>query len=120
MATPEDLSRLNAHLRPLAGVIHGTAVAVGGAWIAAVLDVRYTDHDGGFYSKIRVERADGSMGVALLPVEGTLELISLGQARPTGQDRWYGLVLRVTAEGACETTFNYDPGCADDASFFDS
>jgi hypothetical protein len=120
MATPEDLSRLNAHLRPLAGVVHAAAVADGGPWVAAVLDARYTDGDGGFIHKTRVERADGSTGGPSLPVEGSLELIALGQARPTGQDRWHGLVLRVTPEGACEVRFNYDPACAEDGGFFES
>lgn len=120
MATPDDLSQLNAHLRPLAEVIHGVAAAEGRPWVTAVLDVRYTDRDGGFIYKIRVERADGSTGGPSLPVEGSLELIALGQVRPMGQDRWHGLVLRVTAEGTCEVQFDYDPSCADDTEFFAS
>jgi hypothetical protein len=119
MATSEDLLRLNVHLRPLAGVIHAAAVAEGQPWVAAVLDARF-DGAGGFIDKIRVERADGSTGAPTLPVEGTLALIALGQDRPTGTDRWHGLILRVTAEGECEMRFNYDPACADDAEFFAS
>jgi hypothetical protein len=120
MATPEDLSQLNAHLRPLAGVVHAAAVAEGGPWVAVVLDARFDDRDGSILHKIRVERADGSIGSVSLSVEGTRQLIALGQARPTGPDRWHGLVLRVTAEGECEVRFNYDPACAEDDSFYES
>jgi hypothetical protein len=120
MATPEDLSRLNAHLRPLAGVVHAAMAAGGAPWIAAVLDARFTDGDGGFIYKIRVEGPDGPGGPVTLPAAGSLELISLGQARPGGADRWHGLVLRVTAEGVCEVRLNYDPACAENPEFFAS
>jgi len=120
MAMPDDLSRLDAHLRPLAGVVHAAAAADGGPWVAAVLDARFSDRDGSFIDKVRLERPDGAIGSVFLPVEGTLELIALGQARPSGPDRWHGLVLRVTAEGACEVRLNYDPDCAEDGGFVDS
>jgi hypothetical protein len=120
MATPEDLSQLGDHLRPLAGLIHAAAVGEGGPWVVAVLDVRFTDHDGGFIDKIRVERPDGSTGCPSLPVEAVHRLIALGQERPAGPDRWHGLILQVTAEGACEVRLNYDPACAEDRGFFAS
>jgi hypothetical protein len=120
MATPEDLSRLNAHLRPLAGIIHAAAASADGSWVAAVLDARFSDLDGSFIHKVRVERADGSIGSVSLPTAAILELIALGQARPAGLDRWHGLVLRVTAEGACEVRLNYDPACAEDSGFYES
>jgi hypothetical protein len=118
MATLEDLSRFDAHLRPLASVVR--AAAGGSPWVAAVLDARFPDRDGSFIDKVRVERADGSEGAISLPVEGTLQLIALGQARPTGPDRWHGLILRVMAEGACEARLNNDPACAEDDGFFKS
>jgi hypothetical protein len=120
MATLEDLSRLDTDLRPLAGVVQAAAATGGTAWVVAVLDARFSDRDGSFIYKIRVERADGSEGSVSLPVEGTIRLIALGQARPTGPDRWHGLLLRVTAEGACEIRLNYDPACAEDDDFFKS
>src|SRR5262245_21408947 len=112
MATPEELARQDAHLQPLAGVIHAAADEIGGQWAAVVLDARFCEEDGSISHKVRVERTDGSLASVTLPVAGTIQLIELGQARPTGQDRWHGLVLRVTAEGACEARFNYNPGCA--------
>lgn len=119
MATLDDASRLSDHLPPLASLIH-TAAGDGGPWVAAVLDVRFTDYDGGFIDKVRVEQADGSTGCPSLPVAAVHRLIALGQERPAGSDRWYGLVLRVTAEGACEVRLNYDSACAADGSFFES
>src|SRR5262245_52584007 len=120
MATLEDASRLGDHLRPLAGLIHAAAAGDGGPWVAAVLDVRYMDHDGGFLDKVRVERADGSTGCPSVPVEAIHRLIALGQERPAGADRWHGLFLRVTAEGACEVRLNYDPACGKNPEFFAS
>lgn len=55
-----------------------------------------------------------------MPVEGVRHLISLRDERPSGKDRWYGLLLRVTAEGDCEVRINYDPDCAQDSSFYHS
>lgn len=120
MATSDDLLGLNAHLRPLAEVVRDAAKAHGSAWVAAVLDARFDDRDGSFIDKVRVERADGSTGCPSLPVTATLQLIALGQARPAGPDRWHGLVLRVTAAGACEVRLNYDPACAEDGGFHQS
>jgi hypothetical protein len=121
MATSEDLSRWDEHLRPLASIVHAAAQAesaVGTGWVAVVLDARFSDRDGSILDKIRVERADGTFVSVSLPVDGTLQLIALGQARASGADRWYGLLVRVTAEGACEVKFNYDPACVEDGSFF--
>jgi len=122
MAKAEDLSRLGAHLRTLAEVVHTAArVGAGGrSWAAVVLDTRFSDADGSFIDKVRVERTDGSIGSVSLPAEGVLELIGLGQSRPTGPDRWHGLVLRVTAEGTCEVRLNYEPACEDNGGFFES
>ena len=120
MATSEDLLRLNARLRPLAGIVHAAAGEVGDPWVALVLDARFSDSDGSIMHKIRGERSDDSLGSFSLPVAGTLQLIELGQARPTGPDRWHGLVLRVTAEGECEVRLNYDPACTEDRGFYES
>jgi len=121
MATPQDLAHLGAHLRPLASVIHAAATE-SGAWVAVVLDARfsYADQEGSFVDKVRVDRADGSQSSVSLPVEGVHRLVSLGNERPSGKDRWYGLLLRVTAEGECEVRLNYDPDCAQDSSFYES
>ena len=121
MATSADLLRLNDHLRPLAVIVRDAASnEVHGPWVAVVLDARFRDADGSILDKVRVERADGSLTSISLPVQGTLRLIEMGQARPTGPDRWHGLLLRVTAEGECEMQFNYDPACAEDATFYQS
>src|SRR5262245_54000687 len=120
MATTDDIWRLDAHLQPLAAIIHAAASEVSVPWVAVVLDARFSDADGSISNKVRVERGDGSLASVSLPAEGTLRLIELGQARPSGPDRWHGLVLRVTAAGECEMRFNYDPACADDPAFYAS
>ncbi|WP_143393553.1 hypothetical protein [Fimbriiglobus ruber] len=121
MATLEDAERQNSHLRSLAAVLFAAAESESSSsWIAAVLDARFSDQDGSIMDKVRVEKPDGSVGSISLPTEATLQLIALGDARPSGQDRWYGLLLRVTAEGACDVRFNYEPSCTDDESFYAS
>jgi hypothetical protein len=120
MTTLNDATNFSMHLQPLADVIRAAAVECGHPWIVAVLDVRYSDREKSFIDKIRVERTDGSVVSVNLSNDGTLRLISLGNARPTGSDRWYGLILRVTVEGTFEARLNYDPAYAEDQTFYDS
>jgi hypothetical protein len=122
MATSADLSRLNALLPGLARSVRDAARDKfgNGGWVAAVLDARFFEDSSGSVSKVRVELAGGGQGSLRLPAEGSVQLRQLNEARPEGDDRWYGLRLRVTAEGGCKTEFNYDPTCAEDESFFDA
>ena len=120
MATSDDISSLEPHLRPLAATIHAAAEASGQPWLAAVLDARYSDRDRSFIDKVRVERSDGTCDSISLPMEGTLKLIALGEARRNGSDRWYGLLLRIAVDGSCKMDLNYNQMCADDETFFES
>jgi hypothetical protein len=121
MATSGDLLRLNALLPGLARSVHGAARAKfgDGGWVAAVLDARFFE-DSSSMAKVRVELAGGGLGSVRLPAAGAVQLRQLNDARPEGDDRWYGLRLRVTAEGGCKTEFNYDPTCTEDENFLDA
>ncbi len=121
VATSDDLLRLQAHLLALARAVCGAAnakFAVSG-WVAVMLDARYFAEGGGQIAKVRVELQGGSVGSVKLPAEASQTLHELGDARAEGANRWYGLRLRVTAAGECETGFDYDPRCAEDEAFFD-
>ncbi|MDY3559790.1 hypothetical protein R5W23_000948, partial [Gemmata sp. JC673] len=122
MATSDDLFRLQVHLPGLAGAVYGAAEAkfAETGWVAAVLDARYFAEGGGQIAKVRVELAGGSVGSVKLPGEASQALRELGAARAESADRWYGLRLRVTAAGECETAFDYDARCAEDEAFFDA
>ena len=54
----------------------------------------YSDQDGSFIDKVRVERADGTVGSHSLPVEGTLQLIA-------GWGRIYGQLARTAGMDYC-------------------
>lgn len=121
MATSDDVFQLDAILPTLAQLVFQAATEkLQESWIAVVLDARYSAQDGSFIDKARVEQTDGAATGLSLPVEVVHQLIALGKARPTGPDRWYGILLRVTAEGACEINLNYDSACAEDPSFYAS
>ena len=121
MATSDDLLQLNSFLPDLARTIFGAARDTfgGSAWVAVVLDARFFEDDT-IMSKIRAELADGSFGSVKVPHEGSRLLRSLCSVRPDGKERWYGLRLRVTADGGCDTAFDYDPATVDDETFWDS
>jgi hypothetical protein len=122
MATSDELFRLQAHLPGLARVVYGVADTnfAETGWIAVVLECRYFAEGGGQIAKVRVELPGGSVGSVKLPREVSQVLRVLGETRAEGADRWYGLRLRVTAAGECETAFNYDARCTEDAAFFDT
>src|SRR5262249_45330188 len=123
MSTADELFRLSALLPELAHTLFAEVCSQFGEpgnWIAAILDVRYFPDNAGKLFKVLVELPRGELGQATLSVEGSLRLSDLGSARAEGKDRWYGLRLRVTADGDCETTFDYDPDCVGDKSFFNS
>jgi hypothetical protein len=123
MGTHDDVLRLNELLRPLAeGVLTVAKQTIKGGkrWTAVVLDVRYSANAKSFIDKTRVEYKDGTRSSVRLPAEVVMQLINLGNSRPQGKDRWYGMLLRVSPEGQCETQFNYDSHCAEDESFYDS
>ncbi len=122
MATSDDLFRLQAHLPGLARAIFAAADAQfpAGAWSAVVLNVRYFADGSGSLSKVRVELPGGGVESIKFPAEAAHTLRELGDARAEGKDRWYGLRLRVTGAGECETAFDDDPHCAEDDVFFDT
>jgi hypothetical protein len=116
----DDLIRLQEHLPELARTI---LVAVDGefaekGWASALLDARFFKEGSGQITKLRVELLDGAVGSVWLPPEASGLLSTLAGLRAKGADRWYGLRLRVTAKGECETSFDYDPQGAEDESFF--
>lgn len=119
--TADDLSHLDSTLKSLAATVHATALqAHENHWSVVVLDVRFSAHDKSFIDKVRVELSDGSLVSLLLPAVACHQLIELGQVRASDLDQWYGLLLRVTAAGACVSKLNYDPACAEDVKFFES
>lgn len=120
MATWNDVFRQDEALKPLAQAFYSAVRSTNGDWTAAILDVRFSTDEQGFIDKARVENRDGTLSSMKLPTEVVEHLNALFGARPTGEDRWYGVLIRVTAAGGCGVTFNYDPNCADDPSFFDS
>jgi hypothetical protein len=123
MATTDDVARLDAIIRPLAGMVYEAAANGSGGtegWSSVVLDVRYSTQVDSFIDKTRLELTDGRVVSLSLPVAATHHMIALGNARSTGKDRWYGFLLRITAAGICKGEFNYDPNCADDPSFYES
>ncbi|MGE3803602.1 MAG: hypothetical protein AB7K24_02900 [Gemmataceae bacterium] len=86
-------------------------------WRAIALDVRF-DHQGGFNYKIRAATASASPPITM-PASMTLLVLSLDALRrQLPQDQWHGFLLTVTADQQCEMTFNYDPNCADDPTFY--
>lgn len=120
MATSDDLFRLQAHLPGLARAIFGAADAqFATGWVTAALDARYFAEGCGWIAKIRVALPGGQTGSIKLRGEISQTLNDLGEARAEGKDRWYGIQMRVSATGECETNIDYDPRCAEDESFFD-
>jgi len=121
MATPGDVLRLQSHLHSLAGAIFQLAddEFAGKRWLAVVLDARCFAQGGGLIAKLRVELPNGTLGSVELTSAENRTLRHLADARAEGADRWYGLRLRVTAAGECDTTFDHNPQCADDETFFD-
>jgi hypothetical protein len=121
MATADDLLRVQPHLRSLAGAIVQLADEefVEQRWIAVVLDARCFAQGGGIIAKLRVELPDGTLGSVDIPSAENRTLRHLADARAEGADRWYGMRLRVTAADECDTSFDYNPNCADDETFFD-
>ena len=121
MATTGDLFRLNTILPELARQVLGVATDkfVGQKWRAVILDARYFADGSGILDKTRVELPDKTLGSVARTAEIGQLLRELGDLRPEGKDRWYGLLLRITVEGDCDTAFNYDPHCAEDDSFYD-
>jgi len=121
MATSNDLLRLSAVLPDLArSVYQATADKFNTqGWIDTRLDVRYFREGGGRIAKVRVVLADGGSGSLRLPAE-TLQLLhNLDSVRQENSDLWFGLLIRVTNSGECDTKFDYDPACADDDAFID-
>jgi hypothetical protein len=122
MATSDDVFRLQELLPDLAGAVYRAALAQCGetGWLAVILDARYSGDDPGPLSKVRVEMCDGSLESANLASEDQLLLLNLGEIRCMNTERWYGIWLRVTVGGECESTFNYDPNYAADDDFFET
>lgn len=120
MATSNDLFRLDAVLPDVARALHRAAGEqfTKGKWAEVALDIRFARGGGEFSHKIRVRMSNGELASASTPTDLALLLINLDAVRQACSDLWYGLVLRVTAAGECETKFNYDPACAEDKSFY--
>ena len=121
MATSDDLLRLDAHLPGLGRIVYEATASEypTDEWTATTLDARYSADGREIIDKIRVELHNGQIGSVSLPVAGTYALLALQQVRGEGSDCWYGIRLRITSEGECETTFDYNPQCAEDESFYD-
>ena len=122
MATTNDIFRINPIIHELARLLFAHVnreLSEENAWASTLLDARF-DEQGGFSSKIRVTRTNGEVVSLVTPTDTTLQLIELNGVRPAGIDRWYGFKLELTAAGACEVNFNYDPACANDPDFFTS
>jgi hypothetical protein len=123
MATAEDIARLNTAVRALAQLVFDAAQQAfpeSAQWSVVVLDVRYAADGRSFVDKTRVTLANGEVTGCQLAPEYALQLISLGDARPSGQDRWFGMRLEVTSTGKCTVQLDYDPTCADNSRFFES
>jgi hypothetical protein len=123
MATTGDLLRLNAVLRSLSQTVFDTTnqqFPDRNSWTTVVLDVRYSADGRSFIDKTRVTLPDGQVTGITLPSSCVLELIELGEARPAGEERWYGVLLRIDPDGSCNIKLNYDPACAEDTSFYES
>lgn len=123
MAIDSDALRLREFLGPLANSVLAAAKETlngEGPFVAVTLDVRYSADGKSFNNKCRVELADGTRISISLPLAVTMQLITLGDSRPQGKDCWYVLLLRVSAEGQCQTKLNYDADCEEDPDFYRS
>jgi hypothetical protein len=86
-------------------------------WQFAYLDIRSAP-DGSYRDvKLRVVQPDGiAHSVQTTNVMNQIEYqIFQSKFSPP----WYGLKLEVTREGNCKVTFNYDPQCCEDETFYD-
>ena len=122
MATSDDIFRIEPITHELSRLLFSHVqqqLPADTVWVRALLDVRF-EECGGFIMKLRVARTMGEALSLNVPTNISLQLIQLEGARPTGQDRWYGCKLEVTAAGACEVNFDYDPACSNDPHFFRS
>ena len=122
MATADDIFRLDPIIHRIAQLLFALTnqeLPEGRSWTTSLLDVRFED-SGAFGYKIRVTCKNADVVGLNMPTEITLQLIELGNARPKGQDHWYGFKLEVTSAGSCQVDLNYDPACANDPDFFAS
>jgi hypothetical protein len=123
-ATSDDALNMGAVVQGLASVIYPAAQQAFGTgteqWTAALLDVRFDDEKGSSVDQLRIEKPDGSLASFDMPPEAIQHLYTLGKVRPKGEDRWFGVLLRITSEGRCNAKLNYDSKCADDPAFYES
>jgi hypothetical protein len=122
MASADDIFRLDPIIHRIGELLFALTtqeLPKGRIWTTSLLDVRF-DESGGFSDKIRVTCKNAEVVSLSMPTELTLQLIELGNARPKGQDRWYGFKFEVTSAGSCQVDLNYDPACANDPDFFAS
>jgi hypothetical protein len=90
----------------------------GRPWNSAALDVQYDKGGGSWMSKIRITTSDPEK--LSLRVSGKIDDLvdALDAQRRLFADPWYGVILKLGADGGCNMTLNYDENCSNDAAFF--
>lgn len=91
-----------------------------GEWSSGLLEARFNSADESWLGKIRATGLGGSSLSVCLNNEISLALLDLEECRSLGDDEWFGLHLAVWPDRQCRASFNYDPQCALDKSFYDT
>ncbi|MBP3955557.1 hypothetical protein J8F10_09715 [Gemmata sp. G18] len=107
-------------LKRLAELIYSAAQSrlTGSEWHEVIFEVRYNKQGESWITKLRVNLSSGEITSLNTPSEITLLLIDINESRTVLGHQWYGAAVKVGAAGQCEIQLNYDPDCAEDASFF--
>ncbi len=109
-------------IRRLGSLLHRAAREQMGRndWEAAKLDVRISQNGRNQAAKFRIKLGTETVAKTHPPDEIDRYIDRMWELRPKVlANNWHGFLATVSRDGRCEVTFNYDPDCKNDPTFYD-